>query len=38
MCPEYAELYNKDCNNPDNHHGLVTYLALDILECEAKWA
>ena len=26
-CQEYTEeLYNKDLNNLDNHHGLVTHL------------
>ena len=31
---EYTEeLYNKD---PDKHNGVVTYLELDILECEVK--
>ena len=39
MCQEYTkELYNKDLNNLDNHHGLVTHLQLDILQCEIKWA
>ena len=31
---EYIELYKKGLNDPDNHNGLVTYLELDILECE----
>ena len=36
---EYAEeLYTKDLNDPDNHHGVVTHLEHDILECEVKWA
>ena len=30
--------YRKGFNDPDNHEGVVTYLALDVLECEAKWA
>ena len=25
-------------NDPDNHHGLITYLEPDILEYEVKWA
>ena len=32
------ELDKKDLHNPDNHNGVVTYLELDILECEVKWA
>ena len=36
---EYTqELYKKGHNDPDNHDGVVTYLELDILECEVKWA
>ena len=36
---EYTEeLYGKDCNDPDNHNSVVTYLEPDILECEVKWA
>jgi len=30
------ELYKKDCNDPDNHDGLITHLEPDILECEVK--
>ena len=34
---EYTEgLYKKDLNDPDNHHGLITHLEPDILECEVK--
>ena len=32
------ELNKKDLNDPDNHNGVITYLELDILECEVKWA
>ena len=32
------ELYKKDLHNPDNHHGVITDLEPDILECEVKWA
>ena len=33
---EYSEeLYKKGLNN---HHGVVTHLEPDILECEIKWA
>ena len=36
---EYTEeLYKKDLHDPDNHHGVNTYLEPDILECEVKWA
>ena len=35
---EYTELYKKDLHDPDNHHGVITHLELDILECEVKWA
>ena len=38
-CQEYTEeLYKKDCNDPDNHDGVITHLEPDILECEVKWA
>ena len=32
------ELYKKDPHDPDNHDGVITYLELDIMECEVKWA
>ena len=36
---EYTEkLYKKDLHDPDNHHGVITQLEPDILECEVKWA
>ena len=36
---EYIEeLYKKDLHDPDNHDDVITYLELDILECEVKWA
>ena len=35
---EYAELYEKELHDPDNHDGLITHLGQDILECEVKWA
>ena len=35
---EYAELYKRDLNDPDNHNGVITHLEPDILECEVKWA
>ena len=35
---EYTEeLYKKDLHDLDNHDGVITYLELDILECEVKW-
>ena len=36
---EYTEeLYKNDLHNPDNHHGVVTHIEPDILECEINWA
>ena len=36
---EYTgELCEKDLNDPDNRHGVITHLEPDILECEFKWA
>ena len=36
---EYTEeLYTKDLHYPDNHHGVITHLKPDILECKVKWA
>ena len=36
---EYTEeLYKKELHDPDNHHGVITHLEPDILECEVKWA
>ena len=35
---EYTELYKKDCQDPDNHDGVITHLEPDILECKVKWA
>ena len=35
---EYTEeLYKKDLHDPDNHHGMITHLEPDILECKVKW-
>ena len=35
---EYTEeLYKKDLHDPDNHHGVITHLEPDILECGVKW-
>ena len=36
---EYTEeLYKKELHNQDNHDGMITHLAPDILESEVKWA
>jgi len=32
------ELYKKDLHDLDSHHGVITHLEPDILECEVKWA
>ena len=35
---EYTEeLYKIDLHDQDNHHGVITHLEPDILECEVKW-
>ena len=33
---EYTELYKKDLHDPDNHHGVITHLEPDILQCESQ--
>ena len=35
---ECTELYKKDLHDQDNHHGVITHLEPDNLECEVKWA
>ena len=36
---EYTEeLYKNDCNESDNHDGVVSHPELDIPECEVRWA
>ena len=35
---EYTELYKIGLNDSDNHHGVITDLVPDILDCEVKWA
>ena len=36
---EYREeLYKRDLNDPDNHHGVTIPPEPDILECKVKWA
>ena len=38
-CQEYTkELYTESFNDQDNHSCVVTYLEMDFLECEVKWA
>ena len=32
------ELYKIYLHDPDNHHGVITHLEPDILECKVKWA
>ena len=34
----HEELYKKDLHDQDNHDGVITRLAPDILECEVRWA
>ena len=34
----HTKLYKKEPHDPDNHHGVITHLEPDILECEVKWA
>ena len=40
MARIHRKTVQKDLHNPDNHEGVIThtYLELDILECEVKWA
>ena len=36
---EYTEeLYKKYLHKADNHHGVITHIEPDILECKVKWA
>ena len=36
---EYTEeLYKKDLHDPEKHHGVITLLGQDIMECKVKWA
>ena len=36
---EYTEkLYKRDLHDTDNHHGVITHIEPDILECEVKLA
>ena len=38
MAKIYRRTVQKGLNDQDNHNGVVTGLASDILECEVKWA
>ena len=38
MCYHTFIIKKKSLNSPDNHDGLITYVELDMLECEVKWA
>ena len=35
---QYTETILKRSCDPDNHHGVITHLEPDILECEVRWA
>ena len=35
---KYTEELYKKADDPDNHDDVVTYLEVDALECEVKWA
>ena len=35
---EYAEVYEKNLHDPDNHDGVINHLEPAILECEVMWA
>ena len=34
---QYAELCEKDLQDPGDHEGVITHLEPDILGCEVKW-
>ena len=38
MAGVHRRTIQKDPNDPDNHNGVVTHLAPDIVECEVNWA
>ena len=38
MARIHRRTIQKGLNDPDNHNGVVTYLELDVLKCEVKWA
>ena len=37
-CKNTQNYTKKDLHDPDIHHGVITHLEPDILECEVKWA
>ena len=38
MARIHVRTIHKDLNDPNNHNGVITYLELDILKSEVKWA
>ena len=38
MARIHRRTVQKDLHDQDNHHGVITHLEPDILECEVKWA
>ena len=38
MARIHRRTVQKRPSDPDNHHGVITHLEPDILECEVKWA
>ena len=38
MARIHRRTIQKGLNDPGNHHGVITHLEPDILECEIKWA
>ena len=38
MARIHRRTVKKGLHDPDNHHGMITHLEPDILECEVKWA
>ena len=38
MARIHRRTVQKDLEDPDNHHGVITNLEPDILECEVEWA
>ena len=37
MARIHRKTVKKELHDPDNHNGVITHLAPDILECEVKW-
>ena len=38
MAKIHRRTVQKDLHDTDNHHGVITHLEPDSLECEVKWA